>query len=438
MPLSALAAGGIVTALIVLFLGLGVWIAFGLFLVAAASLFVILGMDITRIGTIAASISYRYASTWELAAVPLFIWMGEIIFRTNISDKLFRGLVPFVDRIPGRLLHTNVLGCTLFAAVSGSSAATTATVGKITMTELTRRGYDSRLAIGSLAGAGSFGLLIPPSIAMIVYGILAEVSVSRLFAAGVFPGLMVAALYSGWIIVRGIHNPDIAPRGHVYYGWRDYVRALGDLSPIMILMAVILGSIYTGIATPSEAAAVAVLAAVIMAVVTGQASFAFFKDTLMGTMRTSCMVCIILIAAAFLSTAMGYIHLPLEVGRAIGALELGPVGLIILLSIAYIILGIFLDGVAIIVMSLPVTLPLALGAGYDPVWFGVFLILMVEIGLLTPPVGINLFILQGLTNKSLMEVSIAAFPFFILMCIATALLVVFPDIALWLPRTLYG
>ena len=436
--MEALITGGVVTALICLFLGIGIWIWAGLFLVSAGSLWLILGMDMSRIGVIAATISYRYASTWELAAVPLFIWMGEIIFRTDMSARLFRGLVPFVDRIPGRLLHTNVLGCTLFAAVSGSSAATTATVGKITMTELSRRGYDQRIAMGSLAGAGSFGLLIPPSIAMIIYGILAEVSVSRLFAAGVFPGLMVAALYSGWIMLRAATSPEIAPKGTERFTAMDYVRALGDLSPIVILMAVVLGSIYTGVATPSEAAAVGVLAAVVLASVTRQVSLSFFKETLMGTVRTSCMVCIILVAAAFLSTAMGYLHLPLQIGEAIARLELGPIGLIILLAIAYIILGIFLDGVAIIVMSLPVTLPLAVAAGYDPVWFGVFLVLMVEIGLLTPPVGINLFILQGLTNKSLGEVSIAAFPFFILMCVGTALLIVFPDIALWLPRVLYG
>lgn len=436
--MEALIAGGIVTALICFFLGIGIWIWAGLFLVSAGSLWIVLGMDISRIGTIAATITYRYASTWELAAVPLFIWMGEIIFRTDMSARLFRGLVPFVDRIPGRLLHTNVLGCTLFAAVSGSSAATTATVGKITMTELNRRGYDQRIAMGSLGGAGSFGLLIPPSIAMIIYGILAEVSVSRLFAAGVFPGLMVAALYSGWIMLRAFTSPEIAPKGSERFTFMDYVRALGDLSPIVILMAVVLGSIYTGVATPSEAAAIGVLAAVVLASVTRQVSLSFFKETLMGTVRTSCMVCIILVAAAFLSTAMGYLHLPLQIGQAIARLELGPIGLIILLAIAYIILGIFLDGVAIIVMSLPVTLPLAIGAGYDPVWFGVFLVLMVEIGLLTPPVGINLFILQGLTNKSLGEVSRAAFPFFILMCVGTALLIIFPDIALWLPRVLYG
>jgi C4-dicarboxylate transporter DctM subunit len=436
--MDALYAGGVVTILICLFLGLGVWIFAGLFLVAAASLVVVLGMDVDRVGTIAASISYRYAASWELAAVPMFIWMGEIIFRTNLSDRLFLGLVPFVDKIPGRLLHTNVLGCTLFASVSGSSAATTATVGKITMTELMRRGYDRRLAIGSLAGAGSFGLLIPPSIVMIVYGILAEVSVSRLFAAGVFPGLLMAALFSGWIIVRGLFDPGIAPRGEQHFGPRDYLLAIGNLSPVFILMAMVLGSIYTGIATPSEAAAVGVLGAVILALTTGQVGLTFFQETLLATIRTSCMVCIILVSAAFLSTAMGYLHLPLQIGNAIAALDLGPYTMILLLSVAYLILGIFLDGVAIIVMSLPVTLPLAVGAGFDPVWFGVFLVLMVEIGLLTPPIGINLFVLQGLTSQSLMEVSRSALPFFFLMCLGTLLLVLFPDIALWLPRFLYG
>ncbi len=436
--METLVAGGVVTVLICIFLGLGVWIFAGLFLVAAGSLYLVLGMDIGRIGAIAAGISYRYATNWELAAVPLFIWMGEIIFRTDISDRVFRGLVPFVDKIPGRLLHTNVLGCTMFAAVSGSSAATTAMVGKITSSELLRRGYDQRLAIGSLAGAGSLGLMIPPSIAMIIYGILAEVSVTRLFAAGVFPGLLVAGLYSLWIMICALVRSDVAPRGAERFAPRDYLDALVNLFPVVFLMVVVLGSIYSGIATPSEAAAIGVLASLILALIGGQVSFAFFRDTLLGAIRTSCMVCTILVAAAFLSTALGYLHLPLQIGRAIEALDLSPIGLIVVLALAYLMLGIFLDGVAIIVMSLPVTLPLALGAGFDPVWFGVFLVLMVEIGLLTPPIGINLFILQGLTNKSLGEVSYAALPFFLLMCLATALLVIFPDIALWLPRYLYG
>ena len=431
-------AGAVLTAFLIFFLGSGIWIFAGLILVSVAALSFLVGMPIERIWSIASSVTYRSAATWELAAVPLFIWMAELIFRTDISERLFRGLVPFVDRIPGRLLHTNVFGCTLFAAISGSSAATTATVGKITMGELGRRGYDKNIAVGSLAGAGSLGLLLPPSIAMIIYGILAEVSVSRLFAAGVLPGLLVAGLYSAYIIIVAVIRPDVAPKGVTHYRARDYVAALGNLTPIMFLMVVVLGSIYTGLATPSEAAAVGVLAAVAIVASMRKLSFALLRDSLLGTVRTSAMVCIILVAAALLSTTLGYLHLPQELGASIAALELGPVALILLLCIFYLVLGIFVDGVAIIVMSLPMTLPLAIAAGYDPVWYGVFLVLMVEIGMLTPPVGINLFILQGMSRWTLWRVSVAAFPFFILFCVAVLLLVLFPQIALWLPGMLYG
>lgn len=436
--MEALVAAIVVIALIFIFLGFGVWIFAGLLLVATTSLYLVLDMGIDRIGTIAASIIYRYASTWELAAIPMFIWMGEIIFRTDISDRLFRGLAPFADKIPGRLLHTNVLGCTLFAAVSGSSAATTATVGKITTAELARRGYDRNLTLGSLAGAGSLGLLIPPSIVMIVYGILAEVSISRLFAAGVLPGLMVAGLYSTWIMGRAIINPAVSPRGAERYGLRELLLGLANLLPIVVLMTVVLGSIYTGIATPSEAAAVGVFAALGIMVVTGQFTPKLFVETLLGAIRTSCMVCIILVAAAFLSTAMGYLHVPASIARLIAVMDLGPVGLILILSVFYIILGLFLDGVSIVVMSLPITFPLAIQAGFDPVWFGVYLVLMVEMGQITPPVGFNLFVLQGLTGEAIGRVAYAALPFFLLMCLGVVLLMMFPMIALWLPLVLYG
>ncbi len=428
----------VVIGLIFVFLGAGIWIFAGLFLVSVTSLYFLLDMDLARIGTIAAGIVYRYSSTWELAAIPLFIWMGEIIFRTDISDRLFKGLVPFVDRIPGRLLHTNVLGCTLFAAVSGSSAATTATVGKITTTELERRGYDRSLALGSLAGAGSLGLLIPPSIVMIVYGILAEVSISRLFAAGVLPGIMVAGLYSFWIVVRALATPGVAPRGSENYTWGDRFGALGNLAPILVLMVVVLGSIYTGIATPSEAAAVGVAAALVIALAMRQLTIPLLIETLLGALRTSCMVCIILITAAFLSTAMGYLHLPANVAQAIAQAELSPLVLIIVLSLFYIVLGLFLDGVSIVVMSLPITFPLAMEAGFDPIWFGIYLVIMVEMGQITPPVGFNLFVIQGMTGEPIGRVAVAAFPFFLLMGAAVVILTIFPEIALWLPRMLYG
>jgi C4-dicarboxylate transporter DctM subunit len=429
---------GVVLSLIFFYLGLGVWVFAGLMLVAATSLWWITGMSIERIGTIAANIAFRYSSTWELAAIPMFIWMGEIIFRTDISNRLFRGLMPFVHWVPGRLLHTNVLGCTLFAAVSGSSAATTATVGKITTAELAKRGYNRSLSMGSLAGAGSLGFLIPPSIIMIVYGILAEVSVSRLFAAGVFPGLMVASLYSSYIIFRAVVEPSIAPESNERYAFRDYLSALVDLSPIFVLMVIVLGSIYSGIATPSEAAAVGVAAAVVITIAMRQMTARLFVDTLLGAIRTSCMVSIILVSAAFLATAMGYLHVPANVARAIAVLDLSPWQLLLVLSVFYVILGLFLDGVSIIVMSLPITLPLAMQAGFDPIWFGIYLVIMVEMGQVTPPVGFNLFVIQGLTGTPIGKVAIASFPFFCLMGVAVALLWFFPDIALWLPRTLYG
>lgn len=435
--MDALIAAGFVLALIFLFLGLGVWIFVGLLLVSASSLLLIVGMDIHRVGTIAANIVYRYSSTWELAAIPMFIWMGEIIFRTDISDRIFRGLTPFVNWLPGRLLHTNVLGCTMFAAVSGSSAATAATVGKITTTELAKRGYDQSLSLGSLAGAGSFGLLIPPSIVMIVYGILAEVSISKLFAAGVLPGLLVAALFSGYIMIRALLRPSIAPKPDLKIRLVDYGKGLLDLLPIIVLMGIVLGAIYSGVATPSEAAAVGVFGALVITVVLRQFSFSMIFETLMAAVVSSAMICSILIAAALLSTAMGYMHIPTELAHAIGGLNLSPTMLIVVLTGFYLILGLFLDGVSIIVMSLPITLPLALQAGIDPVWFGIFLIITVELGQVTPPVGFNLFILQSLTGQSVTRVARFAFPFFLLMLGAIALLVWFPQIALWLPGVLY-
>lgn len=432
-----LISGLALVGFLIVTLGSGVWIFAGLLIVSFAGLHFLVGMPLTRILSIAGSITYRSASTWELAAVPLFIWVAELIFRSSVSERLFRGLAPFVDRVPGRLLHTNVLGCTLFAAVSGSSAATTATVGKITTGELINRGYDARLAVGSLAGAGSLGLLLPPSIAMIIYGVLAEVSVSRLFAAGVLPGLLVSGMYSGFIMLMALWKPGIAPSGHERFVLADYLRGLGDLAPVVALMSIVLGAIYTGIATPSEAAAVGVFAAFVVLGLMRELSWDLIQQSLMGTVRTSTMVCIILVSASLLSTTLGYLHLPQELGAAIVAMGLSPLGLIALLALFYLVLGIFVDGVAIIVMTLPMTLPLVVAAGYDPVWFGVFLVLMVEIGLLTPPVGINLFVLQGLTNWPLGKVSRAAVPFFLLFGLAVAILVAFPQIALWLPGLLY-
>lgn len=420
------------------FLSFGFWVFASLGLVAFVALVFLHGMSVDRVGIIAANIVYRYSSSWELSAIPMFIWMGELIFRTDISTRLFRGLAPLVDYVPGRLLHTNVMGCTLFASVSGSSPATTATVGRVTTSELKKRNYDESLSIGSLAGAGSLGLLIPPSIVIIVYGILAEQSISRLFAAGVLPGLMIAGLFSAYIMIRATLNPSLVPSDRPKSSLIIFIKALLDLLPLLLLMFIVLGSIYSGIATPSEAAAVGVIASIALAAVTRQFSIKLLIDSLFGALRTSTMVCVILIMAAFLSTAMGYLHIPANVAAGIAVLDLPPWGLLLVLSLFYLGLGFFLDGNSIVVMSLPIALPLAVQAGFDPIWFGIYLVLMVEMAMVTPPVGFNLFVLQGITGRPIGYVARAAFPFFILMLVGVLILAIFPQIALWLPTYLYG
>ncbi|WP_353471572.1 TRAP transporter large permease subunit [Salipiger sp. H15] len=429
-------SAAIVLGLLGLFLGAGVWIFSGLMLVGASAMYLVLDFNAARIGAIATKVISSSAISWELAAIPIFMWMGDIIFRTDISQRLFRGLAPMVARIPGGLLHTNVLGCTVFAAISGSSTATTATVGKITIPELQARGYDLRLASGSLAGAGSFGLLIPPSIAMIVYGVLAEVSIAKLFAAGVIPGLMMAGLYVGYIAIMSILDPSRAPKyeGEVSAG--ALLRGALELVPIMLLMVVVLGSIYSGIATPSEAAAVGVFGAIVITVVTGQFSLQLMRDSLMATIRVSAMILMLIAASAFLSAAIAYMHLPTKITQGISAMQLSPYGVLLILAALYIVLGMFLDGTSMTVMTVPIAVPLIVQAGFDPIWFGIYLVIMIEMSALTPPVGLNLFVLQGLTRRSMGETVRAAAPFFLLLCLGTVILAVFPQIVLWLPSRL--
>lgn len=420
--------------LIVLFLGAGVWIFLGLFMVALTSLLVIGDFSLDRIGFIAKSIMWKSASSWEIAAIPLFIWMGEIIFRTDISDRLFRGLTPLVEKIPGRLLHTNILGCTLFACVSGSTAATTATVGKITVSELKNRNYSNNLSIGSLAGAGSLGLMLPPSIVMIIYGVLAEVSIAKLFAAGVVPGLLVAFIYSMYIIIKCIFNPSLAPASGESITLAKLVGSVKDLMPIIILIVLVLGGIYSGIATPSEAAALGVAVTILLTIVMRTFSWKIVIEAAIGSIRSSCMVCTILVAAAFLSSAIGYLHIPANLVVLIDSMQLSPYALLAILVVFYLFLGLFLDGISIIVMSLPITLPLILQAGFDPIWYGVFLVLMVELAQMTPPVGFNLFVLQGLTGQSISKIVHAVLPFFLLMCLAVFIIILYPPLTLWLPN----
>lgn len=374
------------------------------------------------------------SSSWTLTALPLFIWMGEILFRTRLSQDMFKGLAPWVQGLPGRLLHTNVVGCTIFAAVSGSSAATCATIGKMTLPELKQRGYPERMVIGTLAGASTLGLLIPPSIIMIVYGVTAEVSISKLFIAGVLPGVLLAGLFSGYIMLWSLRHPDQVPGADQRPSLMHKLAESRALIPVVLLIAAVLGSIYTGIATATEAAAVGVVGALVLSAVQGSLSWASFRDALMGATRLYCMIALILAGAAFLTLSMGYIGLPRHLAEWIASLGLSQGQLIAALAAFFIVLGCFLDGISMVVLTMGVLMPTVHSAGIDPIWFGIFVVLVVEMAQITPPVGFNLFVLQGMTGRELPWIARVTLPMFVLMVVAVALIYWFPGIATWLPQ----
>lgn len=408
-----------------------VWIGVSLFLVGMVGFVVFTGSPATAI---LSNIVWNSTSGSTMLALPLFVLMGEILFRSKISENLFNGLSPWMDRLPGRLVHVNIVACTLFAAVSGSSAATTATVGKITLPQLLKRNYDRSLVLGSLAGAGTLGIMIPPSMMMLVYGILADVSIGKLFIAGVIPGLLLAAGFSGFVMMRCILNPKLAPPSDLTYTWRDRWNTIPQLLPVISLIVMVLGSIYLGWATPTEAAAVGVLGSVFFAWITKSLDGKVLADALMGSVKTSCMIMWIVCGASFLSVAVGYLGIPNSLTQYIGTLGLSKYMLIVILSIMYIILGCLLDGFSMIVMSLPIALPLIKAAGFDPIWFGIYLVVMIEVAQITPPVGFNLFVINGLTGDSLFKIAKYALPSFIIMMTFTALITIYPNLVLMLPR----
>jgi len=373
---------------------------------------------------------------WDLTALPMFIWMGEILVRSRLSADMFAGLAPFTARLPGRLLHVNVLGCALFAAVSGSSAATTATIGRMSLPELKARGYDERMAIGTLAGSGTFGFLIPPSIILIVYGAATEQSIARLFLAGVLPGLMLAALFGGYIALWATLNRDRMPAAEPRVDRREAVRAAARLLPVVGLIVAVIGSIYSGIASPTEAAVIGVAGALTLARATGALSLPGLFDSLRAATVTTCMIAFILTGAAFLTVAMGYTGIPRELAAAIGKLGLSPYALLAMLTLFFIVMGMFLDGISIVVLTVSIILPMVMAAGIDPIWFGVFLVLVVEMSQITPPVGFNLFVIQTITGRDIFTIARDAVPFFAILVLAVAILSLFPGIALWLPGTM--
>jgi len=422
---------GLLVGSLFLILGSGVWI--GLTLSGVAWI----GMQLFSsrpAGDAMAVTIWGSASSWTLTALPLFVWMGEILFRTRLSQDMFRGLAPWMQALPGRLLHTNVVGCAIFAAVSGSSAATCATIGKMTLPELKMRGYPDNMVIGTLSGAGTLGLLIPPSIIMIVYGVAADVSIAKLFMAGVIPGLLLAGLFSGYIMLWALRNPDQVPARDAPMSFGQKLQASSSLIPVVLLIACVLGSIYTGLATATEAAAVGVLGALVLSVLQGSMTRKVFWDSLMGATRLYCMIALILAGAAFLTLSMGYIGLPRHLAEWIGELGLSPFALVMALMVFFIILGCFLDGISMVVLTMGVLMPTVQKAGIDPIWFGIFVVFVVEMAQITPPVGFNLFVLQGMTGRQLPYIARVSLPMFLLMVLAVLLIYFFPAIVTWLPR----
>ena len=423
---------------IVVCLALGIWV--GLALLISASLVLTFYSSIP-LGALLTQYSLNILTTPDLVALPLFIIMGEFLVRTQLSKMLFSGLAPWAELLPGRLLHVNVIACTIFASISGSSAATTQVVGRMSLSELLQRGYRREIALGSLAGAGTLGFLIPPSTIMIIYGVLAQESVLRLFAAGVLPGLMVATLYIGYIVVRALHDPTIAPSSdEVFSEMRliDRFRASRKLTPVFTLIFFTLGSMYFGIATPSEAAAIGVIGAMAIAWMGGTWTLDVMRDVATGSARACAMIGLIMMGATVLSITSTILGYPAQINGWVATLNLPPMALIAVMLLIYLLLGCFMDGFSMIVTTLPIFLPLAISAGFDKLWFGIFIIIAVEMSQITPPVGFNLFVINGLTGDRIGYIARVTLPFLILMAIAVFLLVQFPSIATWLPSVVIG
>ncbi|MEP3114630.1 TRAP transporter large permease subunit [Nisaea sp.] len=424
-------AGMISAILFILMLGLlasGIWVAPALL---AVGFFALEFFSPAPAGSLLASTVWDASWNWALTALPLFVWMGEILFRTRLSSDMFNGLAPWLARLPGGLLHVNIVGCGVMAAVAGSSAVTCATVGRMSIPELKKRGYDEKLSIGTLAGSGTLGLLIPPSIMLIVYGVIAQQSISRMFIAGVVPGILIISIFMAYVAIRALLNPELAPPQEERLTFLQKVKASRLLFPVVLLIFCVIGSIYGGFATPTEAATIGVLGALGLAWWSRSLNWTSFMDSLMGAVRTSCMIAFILAGAAFLSIAMGFTGVPRVLASYVDAWNLSPGMLLVLLTVLYIFLGCFLDGVSMMVLTAAVVLPMVESAGIDLIWFGIFTVIVVEMAQITPPVGFNLFVLQGMTGRDLIQVTRASMPFFFLMLLGILIIALVPELVTW-------
>ena len=418
-------------SVLLFFLGSGVWVAISMIAVSSIGM---LTFTSRPVGDAMATTIWGTSSSWTLTALPLFVWMGEILFRTKLSENLFKGLAPWMSRLPGGLIHVNVVGCALFAAISGSSAATVATVGKMSIPELRKRNYPEKILLGSLAGSGTLGLLIPPSIILIIYGVTVQESIAKLFIAGIIPGIMIAIIFMLYVVTWSIINKKEMPTSSEIFSFDDKIKGLKQLLPVILLIVSVIGSIYMGIATATEAASFGVVGALFLSFFQKTLTKETFKLSLLGATKTSCMIAFILAGSAFLSLAMGFTGLPRNLAIWIQEMNLSPYVLIFVLTIFYIILGMFLDGISAVVLTMAIIEPMIRQAGFDMIWFGIFLVVVVEMAQITPPVGFNLFVLQGMAGKDMSYIAKSAFPLFLLMILAVILIIAFPEIALWLPQ----
>jgi len=430
--------GSFLLLVMLLLLGGGIWIAVTLALVGWIGMALFANLPSVVWGKNLFSALWESNASWELAALPLFIWMGEILFRTRLSEQMFEGLSPWLNRVPGRLMHTTILGCGIFGSVSGSSAATCATIAKVALPELARRGYDERIALGSLATAGTLGILIPPSITMVVYAVAADASIIRIFLAGFIPGLILMILFSGYIAAWSLRNPDKVPPPEAPSSLIEKLRRSGSLIPCALLIVFIVWVLVAGWATATECAAYGVLGSLVIAAASRSLTWASFRDSLMSATRVSCMIMFILAGAAFLTKTMAFTGIPRELAEWVHGLGLSPLALIAVLSLLYLVLGTALDGISMIVLTSAVVLPMIQKAGFDLIWFGIFIVLLVEIAEVTPPVGFNLFVLQNMTGIDSNRIARMTLPFFACMILAIVLITVFPEIVTSVPNWVMG
>ena len=418
-------------SVLLIFLGSGVWV--GISMIGVSTIGMVMFTS-NPVGDAMATTMWSMGSSWSLTALPLFVWMGEILFRTRLSENLFKGLSPWLSKLPGGLIHVNVLGCAIFAAISGSSAATVATVGKMSIPELRKRNYPESFLLGTLAGSGTLGLLIPPSIILIIYGVTVEESIAKLFIAGIIPGIGLAILFMTYVVVWSLKNKTAMPIISENFSFLEKIKRSGQLLPVVLLIFAVIGSIYAGIATATEAASLGVLGALVLSYFQNSLTRESFSKSLLGATKTSCMIAFILAGSSFLTLTMAFTGLPKNLAVFIETLQLSPYMLLLVLTFFYIILGMFLDGISAVVLTTAIIEPMIRQAGFDMIWFGVYLVIVVEMAQITPPVGFNLFVLQGMANKDMGFIARSAFPLFLLMILSVIIIIAFPELALWLPE----